>query len=414
MSFFKFLWANAPFLFAGFMLALLSSFGQTFFIAVFAGEIRSEFSLSHGEWGGIFGLATAVSAGLMLWAGGLTDRFRVRTLGAVVLMGLALACLGMAANPLLALLPVVIFALRFLGQGMTSHISGVAMVRWFAGSRGRALAVAALGFSVGEALLPIGFVALKAVMSWRLLWVIAAGAVVVSMPLLLILLRRERTPQSMAHEAQSLGMGGRHWTRGNVLRHRLFWFLMPALLGPSAFNTAFFFQQVHLTEVKGWPHAGLVALFPIYSAATVVAMLGSGWAVDRWGTARLMPLYQLPLAAFYFLFAGVDSLAMAMPIMVLLGMTSGAQSTVPVAFWAEFYGTRHIGAIKATAAAIMVMGSAIGPGLTGALIDAGIGFPQQMWGISAYILISCALVAFGIARSRRDLAMAPKIDVIRP
>jgi len=160
MSFFKFLWANAPFLFAGFMLALLSSFGQTFFIAVFAGEIRSEFSLSHGEWGGIFGLATAVSAGLMLWAGGLTDRFRVRTLGAVVLMGLALACLGMAANPLLALLPVVIFALRFLGQGMTSHISGVAMVRWFAGSRGRALAVAALGFSVGEALLPIGFVAL--------------------------------------------------------------------------------------------------------------------------------------------------------------------------------------------------------------------------------------------------------------
>ena len=39
------------------------------------------------------------------------------------------------------------------------------------------------------------------------------------------------------------------------------------------------------------------------------------------------------------------------------------------AFWAEFYGTRHIGAIKAMAAALMVFGSAIGPGLTGALID---------------------------------------------
>lgn len=414
MPFFRFLKANAPFLFVGFLLALLSSFGQTFFIAIFAAEIRADFGLSHGEWGAAYGLATTVSAGLMLWAGGLTDRFRVRKLGVVVLLGLALACLGMAINPLAALLPVVIFALRFLGQGMTSHISGIAMARWFAASRGRALAVAALGFSAGEAFLPMSFVALKDYIHWQMLWVIAAGVVLAATPVLLVMLRLERTPQSMANEAQSTGMNGRQWSRGDVLRHRLFWFLIPALLGPPAVNTAFFFQQVHLAEAKGWAHAGLVALFPIYSAAAVAAMLASGWAVDRWGTARLMPLYQLPLALFYFLFAGVESLAVAAPIMLLLGITSGAQSTVPVAFWAEFYGTRHIGAIKAIAVAIMVLGSAIGPGLSGALIDAGISFPRQMWGISAYILASCWLVAYAATRAQRDLAAAPQIDVIRP
>ena len=414
MPFFQFLRANAPFLLAGFLLALLSSFGQTFFISLFGGEIRAEFGLSNGEWGATYGIATTVSAAVMLWAGGLTDRFRVRSLGTVVLIGLALACLAMAANPWPVALVGVIFALRLLGQGMTSHISGVAMARWFVANRGRALAIAALGFSLGEAVLPLGFVALKTVLNWRTLWLAAAIMVVLALPLLVALLRRERTPQSMAHEAQAVGMGGRHWSRGDVLRHRLFWFLVPALLAPAAFNTAFFFQQVHLAEVKGWAHMGLVALFPIYSVATVVAMLVSGWAVDRWGTARLMPLYQLPLAGFFLAFASVDSLAVAAPVMVLMGLTSGAASTVPVAFWAEFYGTRNIGAIKATAAAIMVLGSAIGPGLTGALIDAGIDFPHQMLGIAAYIVLACGLVAVGVQRSRRDLALAAQVNVISP
>ncbi len=57
-----FLRDNAPWLSAGVLLTFLSGFGQTYFISVFAGEIRSEFGLSHGEWGGIYSLGTTVSA----------------------------------------------------------------------------------------------------------------------------------------------------------------------------------------------------------------------------------------------------------------------------------------------------------------------------------------------------------------
>lgn len=402
MPFLAFLRDNAKFLFAGFLLALLSSFGQTFFISIFAAEIRAEFGLSHGDWGGIYGLATTASAAVMLWAGGLTDRFRVRRLGAWVLAGLALACLAMALNPFAGTLVGVIFLLRFFGQGMVSHVSGIAMARWFVASRGRALAIAALGYSVGEATLPILFVALKEAIHWRTLWFGSALLIVAAMPLLIWLLKLERTPQSMASESQSLGMGNRHWTRAQALRHPLFWSAFPMLLAPAAFNTAFFFHQVHLAEVKGWGHAAIVTLFPVYSLATIAAMLASGWAVDRFGTARLMPLYQLPLAAFYLLFAGVEGLGAAAATIVLMGMTSGAQSTVPVAFWAEFYGTRHIGAIKATAAAVMVLGSAIGPIVTGALIDRGHDFPAQMWAIAAYIAAASALVGAGIALTRKE------------
>ncbi len=255
-----FLVENAPWLAAGALLAFLSSFGQTFFISLFAGEIRAEFDLSHGQWGGIYSLGTTLSAAVMVWAGGLTDLFRARVLGSIVLVMLAFACLSMAMSTVW-LLPAVIFALRLTGQGMTVHISSVAMARWFVASRGKALSIAHLGFSVGEAFLPFIFVALLAVWDWRMLWVFAAGIAIGGNPLLLLLLRTERTPQSLAQSDQSLGMGGHHWTRGETLRNQLFWFMVPALLGPAAFNTAFFFQQVHFAEVKGWEHLELVRCF---------------------------------------------------------------------------------------------------------------------------------------------------------
>jgi MFS family permease len=414
MPFAAFLRANAPFLLAGFLLSFLSTFGQTTFISIFAGEIRAEFGLSHAQWGTAYAMGTLASACVMLWAGALTDRFRVRALGAIVMVGLAMACLAMAVNPWAAILPVVIFALRFMGQGMMPHLSGVAMARWFAASRGRALAVAALGFSVGEITLPLGFVALKQVADWRLLWGVAGVILLAALPVLSRLLRLERTPQSMANESATLGMGGRHWTRAQALRHPLFWMVMPALMAGPVFTTAFYFQQVHLAEVKGWSHVALVAIFPFYTAAGVAAMLGSGWAIDRFGAARIMPFYPLGTALFFLVFPLVQTLGPAAGVVLLLGLSSGAQATVPVAFWAEAFGTQHIGAIRATAGSIMVLGTAIGPILTGALIDAGIGFPDQMRVIGVYGLCAVALSAVAVARARTALTATAKIDVIGP
>ncbi|MFK7754935.1 MAG: MFS transporter [Sedimentitalea sp.] len=403
MSLLPFLSRNAPWLAAGGLLTFLSSFGQTFFISIFAGEIRAEFGLSHGEWGGLYSLGTTVSAGVMIWAGALTDRWRVRGLGALVLAGLALACAMMALNPVVWFLPVVIFALRFFGQGMTSHIAVVAMARWFVATRGRALAIATLGFSFGEAILPLIFVSLLGVVNWHYLWGFAALISLAGVPVLMLLLRHERTPQSMVTAQSSVGMFARPWTRAEALRHPLFWIMVPAVLGPSAFNTAFFFHQVHFAEVKGWTHLELVVFFPIYTGLGIVAMLGSGWALDRWGTGRIMPFTQLPLVLAFVIFALSTTTFGAFFGFLFLAMTAGATATVVPAFWAEFYGTAHIGAIKALATAVMVLGSAIGPGITGLLIDLGIGIERQFIGIAVYFLFATALMAFGIGRARADL-----------
>jgi MFS family permease len=398
-----FLRLNAPWLAAGGLLTFLSSFGQTFFISIFAGEIRSEFGLSHGEWGGIYSLGTTSSAIAMIWAGALTDRFRVRGLGALILLALAGACIAMASVTAAWALAFVIFALRFTGQGMTSHIAVVAMARWFVATRGRALAIATLGFSVGEALLPVLFVALMGFVDWRLLWVVAAIIALAGIPVLSLLLRNERTPQSMAHENPSLGMFGRHWTRNQTLRHPLFWFMVPALLGPSAFGTALFFHQVHYAEIKGWEHVQLVSLFPLYTLFGIGSMLISGWALDRFGTPRLIPFFQLPMVLAFVIFGMTSSISGAVIGFFFMALTTGANSTLPNAFWAEFYGTQNIGSIKAMAAAVMVFGSAIGPGITGLLIDLGMGWDTQLIAIGAYFILTTVMMAVGIARYKPAL-----------
>lgn len=403
MAFLAFLRANAPYLLAGFLLSFLSGFGQTYFISVFAAEIRETNSLTHGEWGTLYAACTMTSALLMLWSGALTDRFRVRHLGTTVMAALTLACLFMATGPTGWLLPLAIFALRLFGQGMMVQTAGVAMSRWFIASRGRALAIAALGFSVGEVVMPLGFVSLKAFFHWQTLWVIAALTIAASIPLTWYLLRLERTPQSIAAENDAPGMGRRHWTRADMLRHPLFWCVLPALVGPPCFITAFFFQQVHLAEVKGWTHLSLVATFPAYTAASIAAMFAGGWALDRWGTARLMPLYVLPLALFFALFPLIDTVATAAFAMAIMGLTGGAQLTVPMAFWAEFYGTRHIGTIRATIGAAMVLATAIGPALSGLLIDAGHDLPEQMPFFAAWFVMATAILTLGIRRAARDL-----------
>ncbi|WP_245624864.1 MFS transporter [Jannaschia seosinensis] len=392
------------------MIALTSTFGQTVFIAIFAGKIMTAFGLSDGDWGLIYTVATGTSAVAMVFAGTLADRLRIRVLAVMVCLGLATACLAMAVTTGPAVLIVVIFALRFFGQGMMSHLAAVAMARWFVAARGKALSIASLGFAFGQTVLPILFVAMFAVADWRTLWVGCAALTLMSIPVLLRLLRAERTPQSLAAETASAGMSGQHWTRLQVLRTPLFWSLVPLLLGPPAFGTALFFHQVHLAGVKDWTLPEFVALLPLYSGVAVTVTLLSGVVLDRIGSALLVQLYMLPFAVAFLVLSTAETLWGAGLALVILGVGAGAQATVPTAFWAEFYGTRHIGSIKAMSTAIMVLGTAIGPGLTGVVIDRGIELPQQMVAISLYFAAAGAIAALAVWRARS--ALPAKVDVI--
>lgn len=403
MWLFDFLRNNLRFLSAGALLHFSSCPGQTFFISIFAAEIMAEFALTDGEWGAVYAFATTVSALALFWAGALTDWFRVRSLALIVMPGLALTCVAMSLNRSSVGLILIVLLLRFLGQGMMFQLAATAMARWFVGRRGLALSISALGFAFGQALYPMIFAALLDHLYWRSLWYIAALTVLATFPLIFWLLAAERTPASHFEVEDSSGMDRRHWTRNEVLRSPIFWMLLPMLIGPPAWGTSLFFQQVHIAETKGWPLVQYLSLVPVMTAIAVVVSLSCGGFIDKFGSGRVMQFFLVPWLLAFIVLHQAESLVGALVSFCLFGVATGLQSTLITAFWAEYFGTRHIGAIKGASTSIMVLGSALGPGITGLLIDQGYDFPSQMIAIAAYFFVAGLLVWIVVARSKHRL-----------
>ncbi len=395
---------NGRYLLPGTLLMFFSCFGQTFFIGTFAADIRAHFDLSHGGWGAIYMLGTGTSAVIMLWAGTLADKIRVRILGPLMLLLLAAACIALSQLSSVWLLPFVIVALRLTGQGMLTHTAGVAMTRWFAASRGRALAFATMGFMCAEAIMPLTAVSLKTHFHWQWIW-LAAGLLCLAMaPVVFLLLRQEREPQSLAKDEKALGMEGRNWTRWEAVRHPVFLSAIPAMMAFPAFATVFFFQQAYFAEIKGWSHLSLVAVFPLGTLSFGISTIIYGWLIDKLGAARLMPFYLLPLVAAFSIHAWAPTVSWVAVGVILMGMAGGGMATLPASVWSEFFGTQHLGAIKATVAAFGVLGSAFGPGLSGWMIDQGINYQSQLQGFAICFAIASAVMVVPFARARNSAA----------
>ena len=385
-----FLRANARWLGAGMMLTLASSFGQTYFISIFADRIMEDYGLTDGQWGLVYTVATLSSAATLLFAGRFADQIPVGRLAAMVFIGFTTIAVGMALNENVYVLVLLIFGLRFCGQGMLSHLGMTAMGRWFRAYRGRAVAIAGLGYSLGEALLPRVAAQLEPSLGWRNVWLIVALVIAAGfLPLILWLARDERHPRGTPESEQSPGRDGTHWTRARVLAQPLFWALVPGIVANSFIGTVIFFQVTHIGAIMGWEKVAMTAAYPAYAISSIIVALVSGWLVDRVGPDRLLPVFLLPLGCGMLLIGPFGGIWAWFGALGLAGVTTGMAHALWGAFWAEIYGTRHLGSIKAVAAAFMVVGSAVGPGMTGLGIDLGMDFARQApWMTLSVILIS--------------------------
>ena len=406
MPILHFLRDNARWIAGGFLLTFFSSFGQTYFISLSAGDIRAEYGLSHGGFGTLYMIATLASAATLPQIGKVIDRISVSATVLLAAPILALACVLMAWSTSLVLLVLAIYLLRLFGQGMFSHIAFTAMGRWFAAQRGRAVSLSAIGVNFGEALFPISFVGVAALIGWRGSWLLAAGVLMlVALPAIYGLLKVERTPQSAKVDPNV--PVAREWTRGEVVRDPLFWASLMGVLAPPFIGTTIFFHQVYLSELRSWDPAVFAASFAIMSAMTIGFALVAGQLIDRFSAIRLLPSFLLPLSLSCFVLASTDAPWGAYAFMALMGVSYGFSSTLFGALWPELYGTRHLGGIRSLIVAFMVFATAMGPGLTGALIDAGVSYPLQIAAMGAYCVAMIVVMTFV---SRRALARRQRVE----
>ncbi|MBK18540.1 MAG: MFS transporter [Rhodospirillaceae bacterium] len=384
-SYFSFIGQNAGFLSFGFLLAFLSSFGQTYFVALFGADIRNEYGLSHGHLGLIFSLATLASATCLLWAGRIIDRVDLRLYSFFVVLALAAACAIMASGRGIIVLFVAFFGLRFCGQGLMGHTSQTAMARYYDKGRGKALSIASLGHAFGQAFLPSLVIVMIAYSGWRGAWAwYAIILLAVMVPAVLFLLRghQERHDRLMkrldSQEAENSGEadGGaestRQWQLNEVLRHPTFYFVMCSVIAPGMLMTGLLFHQIHMIETKSWDLTWFAACFSAFALFSVIFGIASGPIIDRYSARRLITWYLIPMGVGIMALVLSDHPLAVLVWFVLSGATSGLHRSVTSAFWAEAYGVRNLGAIRGFVSGISVFGTAISPVLFGQMIDVGI------------------------------------------
>lgn len=397
---------NSRWLGGAFLLCFGSSFGQTFFISLSGGEIRRELDLTNGSFGFLYMLATLGSAASLPFAGRLLDRFSTRQVAAVVILGLASACLLMSSVQNVAMLVAAIYLLRFFGQGMMSQIAFTALGRWFTANRGRAVSIATIGNQAGEAIFPLSFVTLATWLGWRGNWMLSAAILVlVALPVITSLVRQERDPLSGPQTA--LRPVARDWTLREVLRSWTFYVLCLGVLAPPFIATSIFFHQVYLTEERGWPLELFASSFIVMSAVTAAFALTCGWMIDRFTALRILPFFLVPMTLACLVIANASEVWFVFLFMALLGISNGFSATLFGALWPEVYGTKHLGQLRSVVLAAIVFGSALGPGLTGVLIDRGVPLSTQINGMALYCLVATALMTMVSLRLRSMLQVRP-------
>jgi len=392
--------ANTRFLAFGFVMTFASSVGQTYVIGVFGPAVRADFALSHTAWGAIYMAGTLMSAALLPWTGRQIDRLALRSYTVLVCLALVLAAAVMAAVPSAAWLVLAVFLLRQAGQGLASHVGTTAMARYFEADRGKAVALASLGFAAGEALLPLLAVLAIAAVGWRTTY----GAVAVGLALLLpavLWLLRTHEGRHRAHLARLARTDGGaaaspSWSRGQVLRDGRFYLLLPAVLAPSFIVTALFFHHLELAVAKGWGVAWLTGSYWVYALGSVLAALAAGPLIDRITAARVLPGFLLPMVVGLLVAWAFDGVLWALPYLFLIGLTSGITYTAVTAFWAEVYGVGHLGAIRALVVSVSVFASALGPLAMGAMMDGGISVGAVCGFFALYGLLATALVRLAL------------------
>jgi MFS family permease len=392
----------------GFVMTLGSSFGQTFYISLSSAYIRTDFGLSHGEFGMAFTVATLASGVSLIWAGRLIDVIDLRLFAFAVVAPLVGAMAALSVVDSLAALIVVLFVLRLCGQGLMVHTASTTMARYFSSDRGKALSVGLLGQPVGEAILPLAAVATIAAVGWRDAWLMTAVAMAAACAALLPWLLRGQGARHREFLVRTAGTGRpgdaaapapRQWTRAEVLRDPRFYLVSVVVLAFPFIGTGFFFHQVYIAEAKGWSLALLASAFIGFAVMRVAASLAFGPAIDRFGATRLVTLPLVPLVATLVCVMASDSPAVPFVYLGALGLSVGMLIPLLGALWTELYGALHIGAIKALSTAVVVLGSATSPAIFGALIDHGVSIERISAGCLAYVVLSGVAVTRGLKHS---------------
>jgi len=384
----------------GFIFTFFSSFGQSFFLGLFNSSIRDALSITHGQFGSIFASATLLSSLILVWIGKKIDDVNILKFASYVIIFLSISCFIFSKISSVIFLFIGIFLMRLAGQGLTTHTATTTISRYFEKNRGRALSTCWLGLSLAEFTMPVLIVFLLTFIEWRDIWISISILIIIVLPITAYTLVRNvrldtREDTSKKDETRR---ETKQWKRIEVLKDYRFYVICMTMLAMPWIATGTFVYQSFISTSKGWGPYVIAQSFMAYSIFSVITLFISGFLIDKFSSRRLLiymniPLLMATVVLFYF-----DSSFSSFIFLGLIGISNGLANVLGSSTWAEIYGVKYIGSIKALTTALMVFSTAFGTALFGILIDIGLSIEQIAIVSGVYIL--CSIILLYLVRNK--------------
>ena len=356
----------------GFIFTFFSSFGQSFFLGLFNSSIRDALSITHGQFGSIYASATLLSSIVLVWIGKKIDDVNILKFASYVIIFLSASCFIFSKISSVIFLFVGIFLMRLAGQGLSSHTATTTISRFFEKNRGRALSTGWLGLSLAEFIMPVLIVFLLTFIEWRDIWVSISILVILVLPVATFLLVKDvkldtREETKLDENNKEI----KQWKRIEVLKDYRFYIICMTMLAMPWIATGSFVYQSFISSSKEWGPYVIAQSFMAYSILSVITLFISGFLIDKFSSRKLLIYMNIPLLFGTIVLYYFDASLSSFVFFGLVGVTNGLANVLGSSTWAEIYGVKYIGSIKALTTALMVFSTAFGTALFGFLIDIG-------------------------------------------
>ena len=383
----------------GFIFTFFSSFGQSYFLGLFNSSIRETLSITHGQFGTIYASATLCSSLLLIWVGKKIDDVNIFKFAFFVTILLSFACFFFSKISSIFLLFIAIFLMRFSGQGMMSHTASTTISRYFTKTRGRALSISWFGLSSAEFILPVLMVYLLTILDWQNLWLIFSITVLIVLPISSYLLIKNLNLDSRETESEDIKeIEIKQWKRVEVIKDYRFYIISLNMLAMPWIFTGFAVFQSFIQTSKGWGPYVIAQSFMSYSILSVLTLFLSGFLIDKFTSRKLLIYMNIPLLLAVIVLILFDTSITAFIFLGLVGISNGFANILGSSTWAELYGVKYLGSIKALTTALMVFATAFGTALFGFLID--IGFTVGNIAAVSGLYISLSLILLFLVRKK--------------
>ncbi len=377
----------------GFIFTFFSSFGQSYFLGLFNSSIRETLSITHGQFGTIYASATLCSSLLLIWVGKKIDDVNIFKFAFLVIILLSFACFFFSKISSVLLLFVAIFLMRFSGQGLMSHTASTTISRYFTKTRGKALSISWFGLSSAEFIMPVLMVYLLTIISWQNLWVIFSITVLIFLPIISFLLIKNLNLDSRESKDENIKDEEiKQWKRIEVIKDYRFYIISLNMLAMPWIFTGFAVFQSFVQTSKGWGPYTIAQSFMSYSIFSVLTLFLSGYLIDKFTSRKLLIFMNIPLLLSAIVLFFFETPIIAFVFLGLVGISNGFSNILGSSTWAELYGVKHIGSIKALTTALMVFATAFGTALYGFLIDIGFTIEEIVAVSGTYVSISLILL----------------------